>query len=80
AHTHPGLVSILGSADPNTPVLPQVSTRQELLDWLQLFAIAAANEPFIFMGAWDVSMFLPEGPRKEDLDAIFPTKPVVLSD
>lgn len=80
AHTHPGLVSILGSADPNTPVLPQVSTKQELLDWLQLFAIAAANEPFIFMGAWDVSMFLPEGPRKEDLDAIFPTKPVVLSD
>lgn len=80
AHTHPGLVSVLGSTDPNAPVLPRVSTKQELLDWLQLFATAAADEPFIFLGAWDVSMFLPEGPRKEDLDAIFPTKPVVLSD
>lgn len=79
-HTHPGLVGSLGDPKQTTVSLPRVSTKEELLDWLREYAKTVTYKPFVFLGFWDVAMFLPDGPNKEDLDKIFPHKPVILAD
>jgi predicted amidohydrolase YtcJ len=82
AHTHPGLVAVRGSGDPakdRALALPEGS-REELFDWLRRFAREHPSEEPLFLRSWDVATFLPEGPHRKDLDAIFPTRPVLLFD
>lgn len=76
-HTHPGLVSIL-SEDDTSVSLPQTS-KQDLLDFLREYAKGETG-PLVSLGEWNVEHFLPKGPHKSDLDAIFPDKPVILYD
>lgn len=79
AHTHPGLVSVLGSPDDEGPGLP-TSSKEAFFAGLKQVAAATKDLPLVFTGEWQVDMFLPDGPKKEDLDAIFGAKPVILSD
>lgn len=81
SHTHPGLVAILGedSDDGNSPVLP-VSSKADLFKYLEQYASDNWYQPFILLGSWDVLTFLPNGPAKEELDKIFPYRPVLLMD
>ena len=81
SHTHPGLVAILGEEpdDNNPPVLP-VSSKAELFNYLEKYASDNWYQPFILLGSWDVATFLPDGPTKEELDRIFPYRPVILMD
>lgn len=79
AHTHPGLVSILGDPDDDSPGLP-TSSKDAFFAGLKQVAAATKDLPLVFTGEWQVDMFLPEGPKKEDLDAIFGAKPVILQD
>lgn len=82
AHTHPGLVAVRGTGDPAKDrllALPEGS-REELFDWLRRFAREHPSQEPLFLRSWDVATFLPEGPNRQDLDAIFPTRPVLLFD
>jgi len=76
-HTHPGLVAILAEEETGAS-LPQDS-KESLMKFLTEYSKNA--EGFIVtMGEWNVEHFLPHGPHKRDLDAIFPNKPVILFD
>lgn len=86
AHTHPGLVGITGEsgasaklAIPDTNVQLPDKSPEELLAWLKDYG-DKHFDPVIVLGSWDVAKYLPGGPRKEDLDAIFPYRPVILFD
>jgi predicted amidohydrolase YtcJ len=82
AHTHPGLVAVRGSGDPardRALALPDGS-REQLFAWLRQFAREHPSDEPLFLRSWDVATFLPEGPNRKDLDAIFPTRPVLLFD
>ena len=81
SHTHPGLVAILSedSEDGNAIELP-TSSKAELLSFLKDYASEHWYQPFILLGSWDVLSFLPQGPTKEELDKIFPYRPVILLD
>jgi len=81
AHTHPGLVAVLGgSSEDGEGFSPRTDSKENFFADLELLAQMTADIPFVFTGAWDVNMFLPAGPKKEDLDTIFGEKPVILSD
>jgi predicted amidohydrolase YtcJ len=81
-HTHPAVTAIFGSGDPaaderdNMPAPDKVET----LRWLRRYARTHRNKDPVILGYWDVASFLPDGPNKRDLDAIWPTTPVVLFD
>ena len=82
AHTHPGLVSMFGSGDPQrdeSEMMPAPG-RADTLKWLRRYADAHRNQSWVMLGAWDVASFLPTGPDKRDLDAIWPTTPAVIFD
>jgi len=79
SHAHPGLVALIGEIEDSDPGLP-TSNKEEFYESLKQYATVLEEEPMIVLGSWDVAMFLPEGPHKKDLDAIFPSKPVVLTD
>jgi predicted amidohydrolase YtcJ len=81
-HTHPGLVGTLQleeGVDREAQTLPTRS-KEDLYSFLQRYADDHFWQPFVMLGSWDVHQFLPDGPRKEDLDRIFKYKPVVLTD
>jgi predicted amidohydrolase YtcJ len=82
AHTHPGLVSILGSGDPAADAAEALrySSRAEFFAALREVAKKSPGQGPLFLGPWDVLMFLPDGPNKRDIDAIFPDRPVVIQD
>jgi len=82
AHTHPGLTAMLGSGDPKLDEAEMMPApgRTETFKWLRRYAKAHPREDLVVLGAWDVASFLPEGPNKRDLDAIWPTTPVILFD
>lgn len=82
AHTHPGLTAIFGSGDPATDAREAMPApdRAGTLAWLKRYAKAHPHEKQVVLGAWDVASFLPNGPDKRDLDAIWPHTPVVLTD
>ncbi len=81
-HTHPALTAIFGSGDPaaderdNMPGPDRAAT----LQWLRRYAKAHPQKDIVVVGYWDVASFLPEGPDKRDLDAIWPKTPVVVLD
>ena len=79
SHAHPGLVALIGEIEETDPGLP-MDSKESLFAALRQYAEALKDEPVIVLGAWDIAMFLPEGPDKADLDAIFPSQAVVLTD
>ena len=82
AHTHPGLTAMMGSGDPKVDEIEMMPApgRAETFRWLRGYAKAHAGQALVMLGAWDVASFLPEGPNRRALDAIWPTTPVVLFD
>lgn len=82
SHTHPGLVAVLGSGDPERDARETMPApgRAETLEWLRRYASTQQDQKWIMVGAWDVASFLPAGPVKRDLDAIWPTTPAVIFD
>ncbi len=82
AHNHPGMESMLGSGDEKTDAALALPTESKaaLFAWLRDYAVKHPGEKFVFLIGWDVAMFLPEGPDKKDLDAIWPHTPVLLMD
>ena len=79
SHAHPGLVALLGELGETDEGLP-MDSKESLFNALKQSAVLLKDEPFLFLDSWDVAMFLPDGPDKADLDAIFPDKPVVVQD
>ena len=82
AHTHPGLTAIYGSGDPQVDEAEMMPApgRAETYKWLRRYAKAHPKVDVVMLGAWDVASFLPDGPNRRDLDAIWPATPVVLFD
>jgi predicted amidohydrolase YtcJ len=82
AHTHPGLTAMLGSGDPKVDEAEMMPApdRAQTLAWLRRYAKAHPGHDLVKLGYWDVASFLPDGPNKRDLDAIWPTTPVVIFD
>lgn len=80
-HTHPGLVASLAEDEEQASEnhLP-VDSKESLFKFLEDYADKHPFKPFIMLGEWDVNTFLPEGPSKEELDKIFPLRPVILMD
>jgi len=84
-HTHPGLVATLSEGDSEDDSeddgdvgdnhLPKDS-KESLYRFLHDYADEHPFKPFVML----VNSFLPEGPNKEELDKIFPWRPVILMD
>ena len=79
SHAHPGLVALIGEIEDSDEGLP-TDSKENFFDALEQYAELLKDEPLVVLGAWDVAMFLPDGPNKSDLDAIFPDQAVVLTD
>ena len=82
AHTHPGLTAMMGTGDPavdEAEMMPAPG-RAETFRWLRRYAKQHPGEDVVMLGAWDVASFLPAGPNRRDLDAIWPRTPVILFD
>lgn len=80
AHTHPGLVAALTEEEgPDEPRIPQTS-KQEMFDWLEQYASDNWYLPIVVLGEWNVALFAPEGPHRDDLDKIFTYRPAILMD
>ncbi|HEY2807523.1 MAG TPA: amidohydrolase [Steroidobacteraceae bacterium] len=81
-HTHPALTAIFGSGDPVADERENMPgpDRAETLRWLRRYAKEHPQKDQVVLGYWDVASFLPEGPNKRDLDAIWPRTPVVVLD
>lgn len=56
----------------------QLDTREQLLDALTAYRAKIGNADIIRGFGWRYAAFPPTGPRKEDLDAIWPDIPVIL--
>jgi predicted amidohydrolase YtcJ len=81
-HTHPGLVGIL-QVDEDESLEGQrlpTSSKEDLYAYLEAYSEDHFWQPFVMLGEWDVRMFLPEGPKKEDLDRFFTYRPAILFD
>lgn len=79
SHTHPGSIAIKGNEDP-AKNLPYPASKAQILDWLKGYAAAHPEPELILTGHWQVDVFGVDGPRKEELDAVVPDRPVVLLD
>ena len=79
SHTHPGSIAIKGNEDTSRN-LPYPASKAEILAWVKNYAAAHPQPELILTGHWQVDVFGVEGPRKEDLDAVVPDRPVVLLD
>ncbi len=82
SHTHPGLVGILQEDDDESAANERLptSSKEDLYAFLGNYAEDHFWQPFVMLGDWDVQMFLPEGPTKQDLDRFFKYKPALLFD
>ena len=58
--------------------LHDLSTRREYLDAVSAYALTRPEAPWIFGGGWQLPAFPGGTPRKEDLDAVVPGRPVYL--
>lgn len=77
SHTHPGWVA--RSVDyVELPWTPE--TKQEMFDVLLSYAEANPHQEFIVGGRWPSGLFDEEGPNKQELDAVIPDRPVILTD
>ena len=72
-HIHP-----LGGATMARGANVQFNTRDELLDALRAYHAKVGNPNLVRGFGWRYGAFPPTGPRKEDLDAIWPDVPVIL--
>lgn len=79
-HSHPGLMGTFGIDIEEDGASIPATSREKTLEWLREYRNDNLFKPFIFLGEWDVKAFLPNGPSKEELDEIFPYRPVILSD
>ena len=81
-HTHPAVTAIFGSGDPAVDARDNMPApnRAETLQWLRRYAKTHPKRDSVILGYWDVASFLPDGPNKRDLDAIWPMTPVVVFD
>lgn len=77
SHTHPGLVarSVEYVELPWTP-----ATKQEMFDALLAYANRHPDKEYIVGGRWPTGMFGAEGPNRQELDAVIPDRPVILTD
>jgi predicted amidohydrolase YtcJ len=73
AHTHPYVGSTLSQG-----VDLQYDTREKLLEVLTAYAKTTTNNSLVRGFGWRYMAFPSTGPRKEDLDAIWPDRPVFL--
>ena len=80
AHTHPGLISIIGSDFDIPNNFPYPSQKESILTWLKGYATANPEQEMIVVGSWQVDMFGVAGPRKEDIDQVVSDRPVMLLD
>ncbi len=81
-HTHPGLVATL-QVDEDESLAGQklpTTSKAELYAFLEEYSANHFWQPLVMLGEWDVRMFLPDGPTKEDLDRFFKYKPALLFD
>jgi len=77
SHTHPGLVA--QSVDyVELPWIPE--TKQEMFDVLVAYASEHPDKEFIVGGRWPSGLFGEEGPHRQELDALIPDRPVILTD
>ncbi len=77
SHTHPGLVA--RSVDyVELPWTPE--TKQEMFDALLAYANEHPDKEYIVGGRWPTGMFGEEGPNRQELDAVIPDRPVILTD
>ena len=58
--------------------LDHLSTREEYLEAIRAYADAHPELPWITGGGWYIAVFGEAGPRREDLDAVVPDRPVFL--
>jgi predicted amidohydrolase YtcJ len=56
------------------------SSKEDLYAFLEAYSENHFWQPFVMLGEWDVHMFLPDGPTKEDLDRFFKYRPALLFD
>jgi predicted amidohydrolase YtcJ len=73
AHTHPYVGSTLSQG-----VDLQYDTREKLLEVLTAYAKTTTENSLVRGFGWRYMAFPSTGPRKEDLDAIWPDRPVFL--
>ncbi len=78
AHTHPGLVAVLGGGEEEDPI-PKGS-HEEIMAWLDEYAGDNLFTLLITAGSWPIKLYGPEGPHKKDLDKIVSIRPVLLFD
>ncbi|AWZ01189.1 N-substituted formamide deformylase [Rhodobiaceae bacterium] len=79
-HTHPGLVAALTDEEgADEPRIPETS-KEEMFEWLEQYASDNWYLPIVILGEWNVALFAPEGPHKDDLDKIFTYRPALLFD
>jgi len=86
SHTHPGVIGLTSPAGakadhPTTgedDMLPDAAP-DELLAWLKGYGNRHPG-PILGLGIWNVEKYLPDGPNRAALDAIFPDRPVILND
>jgi len=76
AHSHPGSVALSG----NTLLLDESSTKSELIKAVKKLVAENKDRQVLIGGYWENALFDVTGPRKEVLDAIEPTRPLILYD
>jgi predicted amidohydrolase YtcJ len=76
AHTHPGLVSILGGDE---ELLIPTTSLEDIQAWLGEYA-AETDDFLLTASSWPNALFGPGEPRKDWLDEVVPDRPVVLFD
>jgi hypothetical protein len=56
------------------------STRADLLDEIRRYAEKHAEEPWIVGSGWGADHFSSDGPTKDELDAVLPDRPALITD
>jgi predicted amidohydrolase YtcJ len=56
-----------------------LGTKEAVLAKIRAYALAHPDSPWITGGGWDLPLFPQANPRREDLDAVVPGRPVVLA-
>ena len=74
AHIHPAFAG----RDLGRVRIDHLSTPREYLDHIGAYARSHPDEPWIVGGGWAMFLFPGGTPRKEDLDAVVPDRPVFL--
>ena len=75
AHMHSGMMAI----DRLGPDLRGIGSYAEVLEALRVFRDANPGDGWVLGGSWDANPWRDGSPNKRDLDAIFGSRPVMLS-